>query len=444
MPDGDDIRHALDLAIAEATSAGSEAVEPLHVLIGVLRLGDGVVDQAVAACGIDPVRLRRHLRGYARRTVRPTAGGPLRVSRRAERVLERAERGGTRSPASAIACALLDPIDAGISNALRIEGIDPGLLLRALAPGRTLQRGRTALVGGRSTTRRTMRLEVAELEAALRRRVVGQDHAVATVASVVAPALASAKRKNRTRAALLFVGAGDVGRSSVARALAAHLHGDPRRLVRARAGSPTWVNDLAAELAAMPRSVVYVADIEAMRPEERAIVASMLVDGCIHRESGASVSLEDAIVAIGTRVSCDAGGSMSPGDVRRRLVAEVGEDLVSAVDRIVLFQQLAVADIREIAAEWLDAAAKSARVRDGIDVTVQPDAVDALAEIGIRPGEGPCAMRRAVEHSVVQPLRDALASGALRRGDALRIVEGPLGPMLADALPGSIVGGDAK
>ncbi|MGB5037004.1 MAG: Clp protease N-terminal domain-containing protein, partial [Blastocatellia bacterium] len=73
MPDGDDIRHALDLAIAEATSAGSEAVEPLHVLIGVLRLGDGVVDQAVAACGIDPVRLRRHLRGYARRTVRPTA-----------------------------------------------------------------------------------------------------------------------------------------------------------------------------------------------------------------------------------------------------------------------------------------------------------------------------------------------------------------------------------
>ena len=65
-------KERLDLAIAEATSAGSEAVEPLHLLIGVLRLGDVAIEHAVNSCGIDPVRLRRHLRGYARRTVRPS------------------------------------------------------------------------------------------------------------------------------------------------------------------------------------------------------------------------------------------------------------------------------------------------------------------------------------------------------------------------------------
>ncbi len=433
MPDGDDIRHALDLAVAEATSAGSEAVEPLHLLIGVLRLGDGIVEQAVAACGIDPVRLRRHLRGYARRTVRPTAGGPLRVSLRAERILERAGRGGTRSPASAIACALLDPIDAGVGNALRIEGIDAGQLIRALAPGRGLTRGRTAVVTGRPAARRSMRPEISDLEAALRRRVVGQDHAVATVAGVVAPALAGARRPNRPRASLLLVGPGDVGRSSVARALSAHLHGDPRRLVRVRAGESGWVNSLAAAVAAMPRSVVYLDDLEALGPDDRAPVVSMLSEGGIRRETGAPVSLEDAVFLIGTKAGCDAGGSPSPGDVRRRLVAELGDDLVKAVDRIVLFQLLAVDDIREIAAKWLDAVVVETRRRDGIVIDVQPHAVDALAEIGVRPGEGPCAMRRCVALSIVRPLRSAIESGALRRGEAIRIVEGPDGPMLADA-----------
>lgn len=434
MPDGDDIRHALDLAVAEATSAGSEAVEPLHLLIGVLRLGDGIVEQAVAACGIDPVRLRRHLRGYARRTVRPTAGGPLRVSRRAERILERAERGGARSPASAIACALLDPIDAGVGHALQIEGIDAGLLVRALSPGRVLTRGRTAVIPGRSAARRTMRLEVADLEAALQRRVVGQDHAVATVASVVAPALAGARRVNRARASLLLVGPGDVGRSSVARALSAHLHGDPRRLVRVRAGEHGWVSSLAAAVAAMPRSVVYVDDLEALSPDERSPVVSMLSEGGIRRGAGSPVSLEDAIVLIGTSAGCDPGGSISPGEVRRRLVAELGDDLVNAVDRIVLFQQLAVDDIREIAAKWLDAVVIETRRRDGIVIDVQPHAVDALAEIGVRQGEGPCAMRRSVAQSIVRPLRAAIESGALRRGDSVRIVEGSDGPILADAV----------
>lgn len=432
MPDGDEIRRALDLAIAEATSAGSEAVEPLHLLIGVLRLGDRAVELAISACGIDPVRLRRHLRGYARRTVRPSIGGPLRIARRTERVLANAKHGSTQSAGAVVACALLDPIDAGIGYALSIEGIDVATLVRALNPGRESERSRSASGSRRPSTRRTKREVVAELEAALGRRVVGQDHALATVASVVAPAMAGERRAGRPRASLLFVGPGDVGRSSVARALAENLHGDPRRLVRVRAADADWSTQLSAAVTATPRTVVYVDALESLGPDDRAPFAAMLTEGVVRRGRAAPVSLEDAVVVIGTTVGCDAGGSMSPGDVRRKLVAELGDVLVGAVDRIVLFQQLAVDDIREIASQWLDDVAVQARLRDGVDVRIQPGAVDGLAEIGVRIGEGPCAMRRVVDRSIVAPLRDAIASGALRRGDAVLVVDGPQGPILAD------------
>lgn len=435
MPDGDDFRRTLDFAIAEASSAGSESVEPLHLLIGVLRLGDDAVDHAVNACGIDPVRLRRHLRGYARKTVRPTGGGPLRISHRAERVLERARGNSGQPRAAEIARALLDPIDSGIAGGLGVESIDAGVLARALAPELGLPKERAAASTGRSSGRR-VRIGVAELDTALRGRVVGQDHAVSVIAGVVAPALAGAVRPGRARAALLLVGAGDVGRSSVARALAAHLHGDPRRLVRVRAAEPHWEPTLAASIAALPRSIVYVDDLETLAPDDRVPFGRMLASGHVHRDSGAMVPLEDTIIFIGTSVGCSEGGSLSPGDVRRRLVDELGSELVEAVDRIVLFQQLAVDDIREIAAQWLNEVASQVGLRDGIEVDILPEAIDGLAEIGIRPEEGPCAMRRVVDLSIARPLTDAIESGTLRRGDRVRIVDGPSGPMLADALPG--------
>lgn len=422
MPDSDEIRRALDLAIAEAQSAGSEAVEPLHLLIGVLRLGDGSVDKAVLACGYDPVRLRRHLRGYARRAVRPSSGRPLRVARRTERVLASIEANSTASAGIRIALALLDPVDTGVAKALSIDGIEAAALARAISHGSEWQQGRSASGSRRSPARRSKRESVAELERALLNRVVGQDHAVATVAGIVAPALDGSRRERRARAALLLVGPGDVGRSSVARALAGYVHGDPRRLIRVRPEDPEWSGHLAAAVAATPLAVVYADGLEALEPERRAPFAAMLEEGAVRRALKAAVSLEDAVVLVGTTAGC-ASGSMSPADIRRQLAEELGDALVAAFDRIVLFQRLAVEDIRDIAARWLEDVAAQSRLRDGVEVRIEPGAVDGLAEIGVRPGEGPCRMRRVLEHAVVRPLRDAIEAGDLRAGDEVRILD---------------------
>lgn len=424
MPEGDVPHRALELAVAEAAGSGSETVEPIHLLIGVLRLSDPEVSRVLAARGIDPVRLRRRLRGYARRV--KTGRAPVHVARSTERILERSRRGrdaaGRPDPAVRLLEEILRAADGMVENSLAAESVDIASLLRAAVPAP----GRGTPPAGRPSAprrRRTARVDVVSLETALKQRVVGQDHAASTVARVVSPALSGPSRRGRPAAVLLLVGSGDVGRSSVARALASHVNGDGRRLVRL--GSHSWIGEpkTVEALSGPGPAIIYVDDVEGLPPGRRSELVRAL--------SGTDpVFPENAVVFVATRVGSEGGDVLSPSDVRARLSDELGAEFMRPFDRVVLFQQLTVDDIRTIAAQWLEGLVARANEEDGIGLSIEPGAVDALAEIGCRPGEGLCAMRRAVESAVVRPFRRAVESGAIARGATARILESPEGIVL--------------
>ena len=65
MSADDPIDALLELAVAEATWAGAERVELLHVFIAACKIDDQVCRDAFEGAGMDPVELRRRARGIA-------------------------------------------------------------------------------------------------------------------------------------------------------------------------------------------------------------------------------------------------------------------------------------------------------------------------------------------------------------------------------------------
>src|SRR4051812_39878438 len=123
----DATREILEIATAEAAGARAEAVEPLHLLIAVCRSELPQLRQAFEAHGIDQVRFRRRVRGFARQVGVTSESGPLRVSGRVRRLLELAgkEAGSLLRPVDAVCVfvALLRSPDVHVEQVFDIERV---------------------------------------------------------------------------------------------------------------------------------------------------------------------------------------------------------------------------------------------------------------------------------------------------------------------------------
>lgn len=126
----------LRLATAEAVAAQAEAVEPLHLLIAVCRSEVPQLNQAFEVHGVEPVRFRRRVRGFARQVATTSDGGPHRISGRVRRILElaRKEAGALARPYDPVCVfvALLRSRDADTEKVMEIERIPSAEILEYL------------------------------------------------------------------------------------------------------------------------------------------------------------------------------------------------------------------------------------------------------------------------------------------------------------------------
>ncbi len=124
------------LATAEAVAAQAEAVEPLHLLIAVCRSEVPQLNQAFEVHGVEPVRFRRRVRGFARQVATTSDGGPHRISGRVRRILElaRKEAGALARPYDPVCVfvALLRSRDTDTEKVMEIERIPSAEILEYL------------------------------------------------------------------------------------------------------------------------------------------------------------------------------------------------------------------------------------------------------------------------------------------------------------------------
>ncbi len=282
------------------------------------------------------------------------------------------------------------------------------------------------------------------METRLHERVIGQDDAVRAVSSAVRRSRAGLSDPNRPVGVFLFLGPTGVGKTELARALAAFLFDDENAMVRidmsefgerhsvARliGAPPGYVGydeggQLTEAVRRRPYAVVLLDEVEKAHPDVFNIFLQVFDDGRLTDGQGRTVDFTNALIIMTSNVGSSIIKSM-PGADARALRAAVSDELddtfrpefLNRLDDVIVFRALTQHDIARIIDIQVDRLrGLLATRRLTLDLT---DAARALlTEKGYDPVYGARPLKRAIQRELQDPLALAILEGRVREGDHL-------------------------
>jgi ATP-dependent Clp protease ATP-binding subunit ClpB len=287
--------------------------------------------------------------------------------------------------------------------------------------------------------------KLVHLEEALHERVVDQRAAVEAVANAIRRSRAGLSDPNRPIGSFLFLGPTGVGKTELARALAAYLFDDERAMIRIdmseyqerhtvsrlMGAPPGYVGyeeggQLTEAVRRRPYSVVLLDEMEKAHADVFNILLQLLDDGRLTDGQGRTVDFRNTIVImtsnLGSAIFDDP--TATPDQRRERVLAEVRAsfrpEFVNRIDEIVVFDALGRDEIAQI----VDIQLRGLRDRlaDRHLTLELTDAARAwLAQEGYDPAFGARPLKRLLQRAIQDPLAIQLLSGDIKDGDTVRI-----------------------
>jgi ATP-dependent Clp protease ATP-binding subunit ClpB len=268
--------------------------------------------------------------------------------------------------------------------------------------------------------------KLVRMEELLHSRVVGQDEAVAAVASAIRRSRAGLSDPNRPIGSFLFLGPTGVGKTELARALAEFLFDDDRAMVRVDMSEymekfavsrlvgapPGYVGyeeggQLTESVRRRPYAVVLLDEIEKAHPDVFNILLQVLDDGRLTDGQGRTVDFTNVVLIMTSNLAGD------PSDLFR-------PEFINRVDDIIRFRPLDEADLAVIVQIQLGRLRQRlAERRLVLDVT--PAAAAALAHEGYDPAYGARPLKRVIQRRLEDPLALAVLQGVYREGDTIAV-----------------------
>jgi ATP-dependent Clp protease ATP-binding subunit ClpB len=287
------------------------------------------------------------------------------------------------------------------------------------------------------------------LEEELHKRVVGQDEAVRAVADAVVRARAGIKDPKRPIGSFLFLGPTGVGKTELARALAATLFDSEDNMIRldmseymekhtvARliGAPPGYVGyeeggQLTEAVRRKPYSVILLDEIEKAHPDVFNVLLQVLDDGRLTDGQGRTVNFKNTVVIMTSNIGSQLILEMRGSDDRtyHRMREQVLEALrrqfrpefLNRVDEVVVFRALTEAELARIVDIQLEGLRKRLAERR---ITVEAtDAAKAyLARTGYDPVFGARPLKRVIQREVETPVARLIVAGKLPDSGSVRV-----------------------
>jgi ATP-dependent Clp protease ATP-binding subunit ClpB len=293
------------------------------------------------------------------------------------------------------------------------------------------------------------REKLLRLDEILHERVVGQHEAVQLVADAIIRARSGVKDPRRPIGSFVFLGPTGVGKTELAKTLAAALFDSEDNMVRVDMSEyqerhtvsrllgapPGYVGyeeggQLTAAVRRKPYSVVLFDEIEKAHADVFNTLLQVLDDGRLTDARGRTVDFRNTVIImtsnIGSQYLLDGLSSVGEIDpVARDLVmAELRShfrpEFLNRVDEIVLFKPLTLDEIEHVV-DLLFADLRTRLAARRIELELTDDARHFIAQQGFDPVYGARPLRRFIAREVETRIGRALLGGAMPDGSRLRV-----------------------
>lgn len=296
--------------------------------------------------------------------------------------------------------------------------------------------------------------QLANLESILHKRVIGQDKAVSAVARAIRRSRSGIKDERRPIGSFLFLGPTGVGKTELAKSVAAAMFGSEDNLIRLDmseymdqiasskliGSAPGYVGyeeggQLSEQVRRHPYSVVLLDEVEKAHPDVFNLLLQVLDEGFLTDSKGRKVDFRNTIIImtsnLGSRTLFDSkavgfnADKVDQAKVRQAKVQQAIKqffrpEFLNRIDETIIFDELTKKQLRDIVTLLTHKLAVRLQ-KKGITLRISRAALDKIVKDGYDPENGARPLRRAIQNYIEDKLAEMLITGEVKANDTLKI-----------------------
>lgn len=290
------------------------------------------------------------------------------------------------------------------------------------------------------------REKLLDLDKSIKNRVIGQDEAVEAIADAVLRSRAGIRNARRPIGAFLFLGPTGVGKTELAKTLAAELFDSEDAMVRIDMSEymekyavsrlvgapPGYVGyeeggQLTEAVRRKPYSVILLDEIEKAHPDVFNVLLQVLDDGRLTDGHGRTVDFKNTILILtsnlGSEYIAEGGGDVSDSvreKVMELLKRSFRPEFLNRLDETLIFHSLGKVEVSKIVALQLEDLRRRLE-GENLKLELSEGAIAKIAEIGFDPVYGARPIRRTIQREIETPLARAIIAGKYPEGSTVKI-----------------------
>ena len=295
------------------------------------------------------------------------------------------------------------------------------------------------------------------LDAELKKRVIGQDEAIDVLAKAIKRARVGLKDENRPIGSFMFLGPTGVGKTELTKALAANMFGSESAMIRLDMseymephsvskliGSPPGYvgydegGQLTEQVRRKPYSIILFDEIEKAHPDVFNMLLQILDDGRLTDSNGRTVNFKNTVIimtsntgarnilenkTIGFASKDDSKNTYERNkeEVMVELKRTFRPEFLNRLDEIIVFRKLDKESVKKIAKIMIDNSVSKLKERN-IKIDIDDSVVEYISNVGFDDSYGARPLRRAVQSKIEDKFAEELLDGNIKDGDHIKLM----------------------